>query len=695
MMIIFRKDRFRNRCFYQLSAILLFFLVVHISMGFGTSPKMKELNETISEVDVLVYGATSAGVVAAYTAKMQGKSVFLIDPGTHVGGLSSGGLGYADIGNKYVVTGLARDFYRKIGQHYGKFEQWIFEPHVARNVFLSYLKKGNIQLAYNRRLVTVTRKGNRIYSIVTESSEQPGKKSYEHVRAKVFIDCTYEGDLMAKAGVSYTVGREDNSVYAETYNGVQLEKHHQFPDGIDPYVIRGKKESGLLWGISNQKLAPIGSGDKKVQAYNYRICLTDSAENRLPIVRPEGYDSTRFELLLRVFEKKGDAPLNYNFLKMDRIPNRKLDINNEGPFSTDMIGMNHNYPEADYGTRLRIIKAHEHYNKSLLYFLGNDSRVPEHIRNEMKLWGYPKDEYQGNGHWSPQMYVREARRMVGAYVMTQANCEGKATVNDGIAMAAYTMDSHNTQRIVIEKNGMDMVKNEGDIQVAGFPPYPISYRSLTPRRSECTNLLVPVCLSASHIAFGSIRMEPVFMVLAQAAAMAAVQTIDSNVAVQDVDVPTLQRALLSNPLADGSVPEILIDNDITPGEVVANGTWAEQKGGIAQLGGTYGRSTLVAFDTTKSANVRFSLPVDSYGKYKLYFYNTGFSQRKASAYEFTVQLGVAEVNFIKATDTNHYDWLYLGQFEITGQKGAWVEVRNATNQGGVYADAILLVPILP
>jgi hypothetical protein len=682
-----------NMPFYQAVLIFCFAgLFTGYSLYAQNKPNSLQNNLTELTADICVYGATSAGVIAAYTAKMQGKSVLLIEPGTHVGGLSSGGLGYADIGNKYVVTGLARDFYRKLGQHYGKFEQWTFEPHAAKAVFMQYLQKAGITPQYNRRVVSVQKKGTVIQSIITESSVQPGKRSFRQVRAKMFIDCTYEGDLMAKAGVSYTVGREPNSLYGETYNGVQLEKHHQFPDGIDPYVVRGKKESGLLWGISSEKLAPIGSGDKKVQAYNFRICLTDSLENQIPITRPDDYDSTRFELLLRVFEKKGHLPLNYNFLKMDKIPNRKLDINNEGPFSTDMIGMNHQYPEADYATRQKIIKAHENYNKGLLYFLGNDPRVPEHIRTEMKKWGYPKDEYQQYGHWSPQMYVREARRMIGEYVMTQANCEGKTVAEDAVGMAAYTMDSHNTQRIVIEKDGVPMVKNEGDIQVAGFPPYPISYRALTPRRAECGNLLVPVCLSASHIAFGSIRMEPVFMVLAQSAAMAAVQAIDRNLSVQDVDVPALQQALRLNPLADGSTPEILLDNDITPQAVSATGAWTEQKGGIAQLGGTYGRSVLVAAPEDRQAVARYQFPNDAKGKYKLYYYNTGFAQQKAPAYRFTLQLGGAEVQLHQSTQNNHYDWLYIGQFELTGNGSAWLEVGRAAAHGAVYADAVLLVP---
>jgi hypothetical protein len=265
------------------------------------------------------------------------------------------------------------------------------------------------------------------------------------------------------------VGREANSTYNEQYNGVQLKNKHQFPDGIDPYKIPGKPESGLLWGISPNSLQPQGAGDKKVQAYNFRICLTDRPENRIPITKPEHYDSTIYTLLLRVLEKAPAKDL-WAFLKFDIMPNRKTDINNNGAFSTDMIGMNYNYPDADYRTRKKITDAHADYAKGLLYFIGHDPRMPEHLRKEMLKWGYPKDEYADNGNWSPQMYVREARRMVGAYVMTQANCEGKEQVQDGVGMAAYTMDSHNCERLVV--NGM--VKNEGDVQSGGFGPYPLT-----------------------------------------------------------------------------------------------------------------------------------------------------------------------------------------------------------------------------
>lgn len=652
-------------------------------------------------VDVCVYGGTSAGVIAAYTAKRAGKSVILIEPGQHLGGLSAGGLGATDIGNKFAITGLARDFYRRIGKHYSKLEQWTFEPHVAETIFKQYLKEASVPVLMNHRLVDATVSSQVIRSITIENAVSPSAKTNRFVYAKQFIDCSYEGDLMAQASpVAYTVGREANSQYGETWNGVQLLDKHQFPDGVDPYVVPGKPESGLLYGVSGAKLAPSGSGDRTIQAYNYRMCLTDDPANRISITRPAGYDSTKYELLLRQIAKKMPKELTWNLMHFVPMPNRKTDINNCGGFSTDMIGANRDYADATYARRAEIIRDHEQYTKGLFYFIGHDPRMPKHLRDEMRQWGYPKDEYVDNGHFSHQLYIREARRLVGEYVMTQANCEGKATVTDGVGMAAYTMDSHNCQRLVVEgPGGVAQVRNEGDVQVGGFPPYPVSYRALVPKRGGVQNLLVPVCLSASHIAYGSIRMEPVFMVLAQSAAVAACQAIDDQKAVQHIDVRKLQTRLAQDPLMNGSLPEILIDNDDTT-RVRRTGAWLRET-----KGGKYGTSMLLDDGKSGPKSVRFVLPPNRPGRYRVYVYNPipsggggnpdQYNRQTAKASRVSVRLNTGETVEKLTLDQQPQsnDWISLGEHQLTAGTAPYLEWSNEGATGIVVADAVLFVPI--
>lgn len=638
------------------------------------------------QYDVCVYGGTSAGVIAAYTAARLHKKVILIEPGKHLGGLSTGGLGYTDIGNKYAITGLARDFYRRLGKHYGKFEQWIFEPHAAEQIFNDYIKEAKVPVLFQYRIISADKRDGWIKQIVLESAATPSSSTNKTIIAKVFLDCSYEGDLMAKAGVSYTVGREANSQYNETWNGVQLLDKHQFPDGINPYKIPGNPSSGLLWGISDNTLEKNGTGDKKVQAYNYRICLTNDRNNMAPITKPAGYDSTWYELLVRLMQAQPNKKTLNDYFFFGLMPNHKTDINNRGGFSTDMIGMNYNYPDATYTERANIIKQHELYTKGLLWFVGHDARVPQELRTEMQLWGYPKDEYTDNNNFSTQPYIRESRRMVGAYVMTQANCESRQVVDDAAGMAAYTMDSHNCERLVV--NGM--VKNEGDVQKGGFGPYPVSYRALIPKETECKNLYVPVCLSASHIAYGSIRMEPVFMVLAQSSAAATCMAIDAHTSVQQVDIKKLQSLLVKNPVLDGSTPEILTDND-DAAHVTVTGNW------IKKGEGGYGPSWLVAAPGTAEQSVQFKPQIAVTGNYTIY------------AYIPSVDSAAAQTHFIINDGKNAKDVFIASQVEVEGQtSGEWtslgiyplqagnkttvtITTKNAT--GYVTADALLFVPV--
>lgn len=628
--------------------------------------------------DICVYGATSAGVIAAYTAKMMGKSVVLVDPGRHIGGLSSGGLGMTDIGNKYVVTGLALDFYRRMGRHYGRLESWIFEPHVAKEVFEQYIQEAKLDVWMGRSLQDVRKVKEKITDIgLTDTA---GRVSW--VKARVFIDCSYEGDLMARAGVSYIVGRESNEVYHETYNGVQLLNKNQLPDSVDPYKVPGDPASGLLWGVSPEPVAKNGTGDKMVQAYNFRICLTTEPANRIGITRPDDYDPARYELLLRVVERMPGAHLN-KILKLDKMPNHKTDINNNGGFSTDMIGMNYDYPEADEATRRKIRKAHEDYAKGLLYFIGHDPRMPQYLREEMLQFGYPADEYGDNGNWSPQLYIREARRMVGEYVMTQANCQGRTIVEDGIARAAYGMDSHNCQRVVV--NGM--AKNEGDVQVGGFPPYPVSYRSILPRQTECANLLVPVCLSASHIAYGSIRMEPVFMVLSQAAATAAVMSIDGHVPLHKLDVHALDKTIADDPLVNRTSPDIIMDNADKTG-VSLTGTWRL----VSNEG--YGPDCLAA-PPGEERTITFRPHIATPGNYSVYLYVLPSRKQAASRIEAQVFTGKQSKQLIISRDSvkvqgqTSGEWYLVGKYDLKKGEDTRVMVSNRHADGEVIGDAVL------
>ncbi|HTQ66472.1 MAG TPA: FAD-dependent oxidoreductase [Puia sp.] len=650
--------------------------------------RTQSFGQTILKTDICIYGGTSAGVIAAYTAKKSGNNVILIEPGSHLGGLTSGGLGNTDIGNKYAITGLARDFYRRVGKHYGKFEQWTFEPHVAEDIMLDYIRVAGIRVLYHHGLVKVHKNGPVIQHITVAYLDKSGKLSAntKTIIARIFIDCSYEGDLMAQSGISYTVGRESNDLYGETYNGVQLLNKHQFPDGVDPYKIPGNPASGLLWGISPDTLEAKGRGDHRVQAYNFRLCLTDSIPNRLPITKPAGYDSTRYELLLRYLAIKNPKNLDDRVLNINHMPHRKTDINNNGPFSTDMIGMNYDYAEANFTERTKIVTAHINYTIGLLYFLGHDPRVPLYLRNEMLQWGYAKDEYKNNNHWSPQIYVREARRMIGAYIMTQANCQGKTIAEDTAGLAAYTMDSHNCQRIVV--NGM--VKNEGDVQIGGFGPYPVSYRSITPKEKECTNLLVPVCLSATHIAYGSIRMEPVFMVLAQTAAVAATVAIQKNIPVQMIDVSEIRSSLRSNPLADRSVPEILVDNDDSLHTKI-NGNWQR----IKENG--YGSSFLLHAGTDTEAFVRFIPQLQKKMKYQVYIYLPAIDHIAA---KIPIKISDGKKEWQPQINTKNFsgelqtggEWLRLGSYLFPDGEKSYLQISSNGTDGQVAADAVLFVP---
>ena len=511
----------------------------------------QKLDESLT-ADVIVYGGTSAAITAAVQVVKMGKTVLVVSPDKHLGGLTASGLGFTDTGNKSVIGGLSREFYQRVFNYYDTDEtwkwqtkedygnvgqgtpaidganktMWIFEPHIAENIFEDFVRENKIPVYRNEfldREKGVQMKDGKIMAITTLDG-----KTY---KATIFIDATYEGDLMAAAGVKYHVGREPNSLYGENWNGIQvgvLHHQHHFGDRkISPYKIPGDPTSGVLPRISTEHPGRKGEGDDRLQAYCFRMCLTNE---------PEGYDPGQYELLARVYATGWDETFN----KFDPIPNLKTDTNNHGPFSTDNIGMNYDYPEASYGRRKEIIKEHETYQKGLLYFLATDDRIPEDVQTAFNTWGLAKDEFLDNGHWPHQIYVREARRMIGSYVMTENEIQGKKLVDKSIGMGSYTMDSHNVQRYITDEG---YVQNEGDIGVHPEKPYQIHLGTILPKQEECSNLVVPVAVSSSHIAFGSIRMEPVFMLLGQSAATIAVMASEGSSTVQEVSYAKIKERL--------------------------------------------------------------------------------------------------------------------------------------------------------
>jgi hypothetical protein len=662
--------------------------------------------------DVVVYGGTSGGVTAAIQAKRLGKSVVLIEPGKHLGGLSAGGLGATDIGNKQAIGGLSRDFYRRVAKHYAdeavwkqekrasylehhkqanEREMWTFEPHVAEAIFIAWLKEFDVPVVMQERLDLksgVKKLGARITTIVMESGKA--------FAGKMFIDASYEGDLLAKAGVSYHVGREANSLYGETLNGIEVAKSHshQFIKQVDPYVKPGDPKSGLLPLVQAAPSGQDGEGDQRVQAYNFRMCTTDVPENRREWPKPAGYDVAMFELVLRNCEA-GDERIPWNPVWM---PNRKTDTNNNLAISTDYIGANYAYPDGDYATREQIIADHVRYQQGLMYTLANNPRVPEKIRQHFQKLGLAKDEFLDNDNWPHQLYVREARRMVSEYVMTQHNCQRQVTAEDSVGMGAYNMDSHNCQRYV-DPNGF--ARNEGDVQV-GVPPYPISYRAIRPKKTECENLLAPVCLSATHIAYGSIRMEPVFMVLGQSAATAAAFAIDDNVALQDLSYAKLNERLI----ADEQVLELVpaekhagsgkhIDPKTLPGLVLDNdnarlsGDWKSSSVNAGFVGADYLHDQNLGKGTATAA---FVFAVKTAGKYNVRVAYT-VNGNRAKNVPVTVRTGDRTTNFtLNEQQPTEGDGLFT-LAEVDAPSGeVTITISNAGTDGYVIVDAVQLLP---
>jgi len=500
----------------------------------GVSPAIRA--EKPQSFDLVVYGATASGVATAVSAAREGLQVVLVDPSHHVGGMVAGGLSHSDLGKQEVIGGLSREFFERVGQHYGESIEWNFEPHVAEQVFNEMLREAKVKTIFDERLrehAGITKAHNRIVAITLEDGEM--------LRAKVFADATYEGDLMAQAGVTYTWGRESTSDYGESIAGVRGRQRpdHHFNVRVSPYAADGS----LLPEVEPGPEGEMGQGDKKVQAYGFRMCLTKEQADRIPYPKPDNYNPYRYELLKRLIEAiteaKGHPPVMHDFMIMSPLKGNKFDINSLGGFSTDHIGASWGYPTANYKQQAEIWKDHHEYEAGFFYFLANDSSVPLSLRNEVSQYGLAKDEFIDTHNWPWQLYIREGRRMVGSYVMTQKDIQVDLTKADSIGMGSYESDSHHVQRVPAADGA---VENEGEMYVI-TKPYEIPYRMIVPRKDEVENLLVPVCFSASHVAYSTIRMEPQYMIIGQAAGVAAAIAVRHKVPMDEIPIPELQQRL--------------------------------------------------------------------------------------------------------------------------------------------------------
>jgi hypothetical protein len=664
---------------------------------------------SFADTDVCVYGGTAGGVAAAIQVARMGKSVVLIEPSKHIGGLTSGGLGFTDSGDKATIGGIAREFYQRVKKHYddpaawkyGKREDyklyrpaddamWTFEPHVAEQILREMLKEAKVEVLFGLGELRISSEDD--HGNLCDLQFERGRK----ISAKVFIDASYEGDLMPWAHVDYATGRESNAEYGETLNGIQTARNlhnHRFIVKVDPFVKAGDPESGLLVGIEKDPLDKDGEGDQRLQAFCFRMCMSNVKENSVPFPKPAGYYERDYELLFRNFEA-GDLRLP---LKLDMLPNGKTDTNNNGAFSTDYIGQNENYVNAPDDDRRDIVKRHESYQKGLMWTLANHKRVPQKIRDEMAKWGLAKDEFTDNGNWPHQIYVREARRMRGDYVMTEADCRRTRVTPEPIGMGSYNMDSHNCCRYVTPDG---FVQNEGDIQVSPGGPYQISYKSIVPKVGECPNLLVPVCLSSSHIAYGSIRMEPVFMVLGQSAATAACIAIDEKCDVQKVEYAKLKERLLKDTqVLDLPRPKGTrgIDPKTLRGTVVDD-EQAERKGfdakssAVGPFVGVGYRHDGGTKDGKQSATYTPNLP--KAGKYEVRMSYSPNANRATNVPVAITHAGgttTVKVNERKAPPVAER-FVSLGTFAFDKGTAAKVVIANDGVDGYVVIDAIVFLP---
>jgi hypothetical protein len=651
---------------------------------FGAVPA-KALQEYCS--DVCVYGGTSGGVTAAVQAAQMGKTVTLVVVNNHLGGMSSGGLGETDIGSfgATYIQGLALEFYTRVGAYYGSGATFTFEPHVAEQAFDEMVAEAGVTVCTNQYLTSIVMQNQQIVGLIMNNSNL--------FRAKEFVDASYEGDVMAAAGVTYTLGREAATQYNESYNGVRPPNSggQQFGSvDVNPYVETNDPSSGLIPLMESGSVPAAGSADQRIQAYNVRMCLTTVASNLIPITAPTNYDASQYQLLARyiqALEAAGTTPALGTFMGISSMPNNKTDINNNGPVSTDFIGQSSAYPAANYATRAQIWQAHKNYTQGLFYFLAHDSSVPSSVQSEAQSYGLCQDEFADNGHWPYALYVREARRMISDYIMTQSNCMGTAVAPDSIGVAAYGIDSHNCERLVVS----GYAENEGDTEIGITAPYPVSYRSIIPSVGQCTNLLVPWCLSASHIGFGSIRLEPEFMILGQSAGAAAALAADGPVAVQQLSLAQLQAQLLANgQMLSWGVGNngIIVDNTNQTGVTIV-GTWLSS----TAISGYYGTNYLDDGNENKGgSSVTFTPTLPSAGTYQVYARWTSYSNRANNVPIDIISSTWTNTVYVDQTQQGG-EWVLLLTTNFNAGTTGKVRIRNAGTTEYVIANAVEFINV--
>lgn len=640
--------------------------------------------------DVVVYGGTAGGVMAAIAAARAGSKVILTEPGSHIGGMVSGGLSHTDLGDRTVIGGLALEYNQRYANYYAKpLYFWRgAEPHVAEKIFADWLKEEGVEVLYKHTLDSVFKTGKTISQILFQNGTT--------IKGKVFIDAGYEGDLMAKAKVSYTWGREGIDEYNESWAGRQPlipNSGHQFHVSVSPFA--DGKSGKLLPMINPQPMVEAGKGDKAVQSYQFRIVLTKNKNNKIPFTHPQGYDPTKFELLKRYLAQADDRmaapyiiPLRIN------TPNEKTSVNSIGPISLNVLdGSNWLYPDGDYKLRQKIWDDHMLYTQSLMYFLATDPSVPKYIRDEINQWGLCKDEFADTGHWPHQLYVRTARRMLGEYIMTQADLEKNIVEYDAIGMGSYNIDIRHVQRTWLWVSKFPKLMgdtfNEGYLSVP-VPVYQIPYRTLLPKYQECDNLLVPVCMSSSHIANASLRMEPQYMILGHAAGLAAGLAAKKNIAVQKIDIISLQQELLKQGQilsleerpagAFQTNKEIILDEDFER-FVTSEGNWkpgahTEERYGISYLS-----------DNSGKGNITYTPEFTTSGKYKVYAW---WPSDKKNAAKVPVKIAHSQGESIIYINQRKDggDWKLIGEWPFSKGVKNTITIGSENARGTVVADAI-------